>query len=56
MYDYQASSELEFGFQAGDVIAVTNTPANGWWIGVPVDDSKRSPDRTLFPSNFVSLI
>ena len=55
MYDYSASIEEEFDFQAGDVIAVTSTPEDGWWTGELLDDSRRVPGRTVFPSNFVCL-
>ncbi|KAI5122334.1 hypothetical protein M0805_002501 [Coniferiporia weirii] len=55
LYDYQASIEEEFDFQAGDIIAVTSTPEDGWWTGVLLDDSRRIPGRTVFPSNFVCL-
>ncbi len=26
-------AEAEFDFQVGDIIAVTHTPADGWWSG-----------------------
>ncbi|KAH8110552.1 hypothetical protein DFH11DRAFT_1514214 [Phellopilus nigrolimitatus] len=55
LYDYQASIDEEFDFQSGDVIAVTSTPEDGWWTGVLLDDSRRIPGRTIFPSNFVCL-
>lgn len=55
LYDYQASIDEEFDFQAGDVIAVTSTPEDGWWTGELLDDSRRIPGRTIFPSNFVCL-
>ena len=55
LYDYQASIDEEFDFQAGDVIAVTSTPEDGWWTGELLDDSRRVPGRTIFPSNFVCL-
>lgn len=55
LYDYVAQIDEEFDFQAGDVIAVTSTPEDGWWTGVLLDDSRRIPGRTVFPSNFVCL-
>ncbi|KZS88210.1 hypothetical protein SISNIDRAFT_446203 [Sistotremastrum niveocremeum HHB9708] len=55
LYDYQATTDEEFDFQAGDVIAVTQTPEDGWWSGVLLDDTRRMPGRTVFPSNFVTL-
>jgi len=55
MYNYVASIEEEFDFQEGDIIAVTSTPEDGWWHGVLLDDTRRIPGRTVFPSNFVTL-
>ncbi|EJD08179.1 uncharacterized protein FOMMEDRAFT_116643 [Fomitiporia mediterranea MF3/22] len=55
LYDYQATIDEEFDFTAGDVIAVTSTPEDGWWTGELLDDSRRVPGRTVFPSNFVCL-
>jgi hypothetical protein len=51
LYDYQATSAAEFDFQAGDIIAVTSTPDDGWWSGELLDEARRSPGRTDFPSN-----
>ena len=51
LYDYQAQSAAEFDFQAGDIIAVTNTPADGWWSGELLDEARRQAGRTDFPSN-----
>ncbi|KAG8920792.1 hypothetical protein FRC02_000696, partial [Tulasnella sp. 418] len=31
LYDYTATIPEEFDFQAGDIIAVTATPEDGWW-------------------------
>ncbi|KAJ3844216.1 SH3 domain-containing protein [Lentinula raphanica] len=55
LYDYQATIDEEFDFQAGDVIAVTATPEDGWWSGVLLDENRRQPGRHIFPSNFVRL-
>ncbi|KAF5365021.1 hypothetical protein D9757_011435 [Collybiopsis confluens] len=55
LYDYQATIEEEFDFQAGDVIAVTATPEDGWWSGVLLDENRRQHGRHVFPSNFVRL-
>ncbi|EIN06419.1 hypothetical protein PUNSTDRAFT_105403 [Punctularia strigosozonata HHB-11173 SS5] len=55
LYDYQATIEEEFDFQAGDIIAVTATPEDGWWSGELLDEQRRQPGRTVFPSNFVCL-
>ncbi|CAE6347433.1 unnamed protein product [Rhizoctonia solani] len=55
MYNYTATIEEEFDFQEGDIIAVTSTPEDGWWHGVLLDDTRRIPGRTVFPSNFVTL-
>ncbi|KAG8898983.1 hypothetical protein FRB99_007007, partial [Tulasnella sp. 403] len=52
LYDYTATIPEEFDFQAGDIIAVTATPDDGWWSGVLLDDTRRVPGRTTFPSNF----
>jgi hypothetical protein len=51
LYDYQAQSAAEFDFQAGDIIAVTNTPEDGWWSGELLDEARRQAGRTDFPSN-----
>lgn len=46
----------EFDFQAGDIIAVTSTPEDGWWSGELLDEARRIPGRNDFPSNlWVSL-
>jgi hypothetical protein len=55
MYNYTATIDEEFDFQDGDIIAVTSTPEDGWWHGVLLDDTRRIPGRTVFPSNFVTL-
>jgi len=55
LYDYTATIDEEFDFQAGDVIAVTATPEDGWWNGWLLDDTRRVPGRSVFPSNFVCL-
>ncbi|KLO09702.1 hypothetical protein SCHPADRAFT_922307 [Schizopora paradoxa] len=55
MYDYKATIDEEFDFTNGDVIAVTSTPEDGWWTGMLLDDTRRVPGRTVFPSNFVCL-
>ncbi|WWC69691.1 uncharacterized protein I206_103634 [Kwoniella pini CBS 10737] len=51
LYDYGAQSSAEFDFQAGDIIAVTSTPEDGWWSGELLDEARRIPGRTDFPSN-----
>ncbi|WRT66899.1 uncharacterized protein IL334_003864 [Kwoniella shivajii] len=51
LYDYSALSSAEFDFQAGDIIAVTSTPEDGWWSGELLDEARRIPGRTDFPSN-----
>ncbi|WVQ70350.1 uncharacterized protein L199_008577 [Kwoniella botswanensis] len=51
LYDYAAQSSAEFDFQAGDIIAVTSTPEDGWWSGELLDEARRIPGRTDFPSN-----
>lgn len=55
LYDYTATIDEEFDFQAGDVIAVTATPEDGWWSGHLLDDARSQPGRHIFPSNFVCL-
>ncbi|KAJ7188987.1 SH3 domain-containing protein [Mycena filopes] len=55
LYDYTATIGEEFDFQAGDVIAVTATPDDGWWSGELLDENRREEGRHVFPSNFVTL-
>lgn len=55
LYDYSATIEEEFDFQAGDIIAVTATPEDGWWSGELLDENRRQKGRNVFPSNFVCL-
>ncbi|EDQ99507.1 uncharacterized protein LACBIDRAFT_316391 [Laccaria bicolor S238N-H82] len=55
LYEYAATIEEEFDFQAGDIIAVTSTPEDGWWNGELLDEARRQPGRNVFPSNFVCL-
>ncbi|KAJ7099342.1 SH3 domain-containing protein [Mycena belliarum] len=55
LYDYGATTDEEFDFQAGDVIAVTATPDDGWWSGELLDEQRRDEGRHVFPSNFVCL-
>lgn len=55
LYDYTATTKEEFDFQEGDIIAVTETPEDGWWSGELLDDNRREPGRHVFPSNFVCL-
>ncbi|KAJ6631366.1 SH3 domain-containing protein [Mycena sp. CBHHK59/15] len=55
LYDYTATIGEEFDFQAGDVIAVTATPDDGWWSGELLDENRREEGRHVFPSNFVCL-
>ncbi|PSS32227.1 hypothetical protein PHLCEN_2v1996 [Hermanssonia centrifuga] len=55
LYDYQATIDEEFDFQADDIIAVTETPEDGWWSGeLQIEKKKRQPGRHIFPSNLVS--
>jgi len=56
MYDYQAPTEEECNLQAGDIIAVTDTPEDGWWSGELLDEARRQSGRHSFPSNFVSRV
>ncbi|KAG6382140.1 hypothetical protein JVT61DRAFT_783 [Boletus reticuloceps] len=55
LYDYSATIDEEFDFQSGDIIAVTETPEDGWWSGELLDDTRRQAGRHVFPSNFVCL-
>lgn len=55
LYDYGATIDEEFDFQAGDIIAVTETPEDGWWSGELLDEARKQPGRHVFPSNFVCL-
>ena len=55
LYDYAATIEEEFDFQAGDIIAVTSTPEDGWWTGELLDEARRQRGRNVFPSNFVTF-
>ncbi|KAJ7062816.1 hypothetical protein C8F01DRAFT_986298 [Mycena amicta] len=55
LYDYKATSPEEFDFQPGDVIAVTATPPDGWWLGELLDERRRVEGRNVFPSNYVTL-
>ncbi|KAF5322381.1 hypothetical protein D9619_001607 [Psilocybe cf. subviscida] len=55
LYDYTATIDEEFDFQAGDIIAVTATPEDGWWSGELLDENRRQKGRNVFPSNFVCL-
>ena len=42
LYDYAATIEEEFDFQAGDIIAVTSTPEDGWWTGECFDEARNN--------------
>ncbi|EAU91195.2 SH3 domain-containing protein [Coprinopsis cinerea okayama7 len=53
LYDYAATIDEEFDFQAGDIIAVTSTPEDGWWTGELLDEARRQRGRNVFPSNFI---
>ncbi|KAF7294095.1 hypothetical protein MKEN_01456100 [Mycena kentingensis (nom. inval.)] len=55
LFPYTATIQEEFDFQEGDIIAVTETPEDGWWSGELLDDSRRVPGKHVFPSNFVEL-
>lgn len=56
MYDYSASSEEEFSFTTGDIIAVTQTDSDGWWQGELLDEARRRRGANTFPSNFTTLL
>jgi hypothetical protein len=55
LYDYAATIDEEFDFQAADIIAVTSTPEDGWWTGELLDEARRQRGRNVFPSNFVTF-
>ncbi|KAJ7052329.1 SH3 domain-containing protein [Mycena amicta] len=55
LYDYTATIDEEFDFEAGDIIAVKATPDDGWWSGELLDEARRIPGRHIFPSNFITL-
>jgi len=55
MYDYRATIDEEFDFQAGDVIAVTAAPEDGWWSGELLDEARRVEGKHIFPMNFTRL-
>lgn len=55
LFDYTATIDEEFSFQAGDIIAVTATPDDGWWSGELLDEERKEEGRHVFPSNFVEL-
>jgi hypothetical protein len=56
LYDYGATTEEEFSFTAGDIIAVWETNPDGWWQGELLDDARRRGGANTFPSNFVALL
>ncbi|KAG8802406.1 hypothetical protein FRC18_007559 [Serendipita sp. 400] len=53
VYDYRATREDEFNFQAGDIIAVYSTPLGQFWVGA--NQRARTPSRgKLFPWKLVA--
>ncbi|KAJ7581599.1 hypothetical protein C8J56DRAFT_248686 [Mycena floridula] len=56
LYPYTATIPDEFDFTAGDIIAVTSTPEDGWWGGELLDEERRGRGGWVFPSNFVRLL
>lgn len=56
MYDYSATTDEEFSFTTGDIIAVTQTDPDGWWQGELLDEARRRRGATTFPSNFTTLL
>jgi len=55
LYNFRATEEIEFDFQAGDIIAVTSTKFTDWWFGSLLDETRRVPGRKVFPRNYVTL-
>ncbi|KAN0081643.1 hypothetical protein V8E55_009267 [Tylopilus felleus] len=56
LYNYSATDDEEFDLRAGDIIAVTDAPKDGWWSGELLDETRRESGRDVFPSNYVRLI
>lgn len=56
MYAYKATIPEEFSFEEDDIIAVTQTNNDGWWLGELMDEQRRHLGGNIFPSNFVDLL
>jgi len=59
LYDYTATIDEEFDFQAGDIIAVTTCSDDGWWNGALLVSSRRvvsnpNSERMSLTSFFLS--
>jgi hypothetical protein len=50
LYDYAATIDEEFSFQAGDIIAVFQTDPDGWWQGELLDEDRKQIGGNTFPS------
>ncbi|KAN0081644.1 hypothetical protein V8E55_009268 [Tylopilus felleus] len=56
LYDYAADNGSEIHFKMGDIIAVTDTPDDGWWKGELCDETRRRRGRDVFPSNYTVVL
>ncbi|KAF7350895.1 SH3-domain-containing protein [Mycena sanguinolenta] len=56
LYDYTATIAEEFDFQAGDVIAVTATPDDGWWSGELLDEARREGGQARLPEQLCRVV
>ncbi|CAG8508515.1 5191_t:CDS:10 [Acaulospora morrowiae] len=54
LYDYVTTQPDEISFTAGDIIAVLNTSADGWWEGEILDERRK--DRGIFPCNYTEVL
>ncbi|KAF7292210.1 SH3-domain-containing protein [Mycena indigotica] len=52
---YAAATPTELDLEPGDIVAVTATPADGWWAGALLDERRKEEGRRLFPSGCVEL-
>ena len=53
LYDFNGPGAEELDLQAGEVLYVTATPDDGWWIGGHLNPTWRQPGKKILPSNFV---
>lgn len=63
IYEYKASAQgisqiYDLSFMPGDLIAVFDVRADGWWSGMMVEPQKAREQigRHLFPSNYVQIV
>ena len=55
LYDHEPVMDEHMDLRAGDIIAVSSTPPNGWWSGELVEKERRVAGKTVFPSMSVAL-